>query len=252
MVVYRVFTIALDLPYPRMCFFSSKYNKSKLCRKTLWKSISKKCEKVFCQGEKIRFYQLSVQQHGQTIEGQPADSHWFICLTLNIHNCRLRRVNSASPQPVFRETPPLWCCSSFGAPHGRVVLTFSILALVITINYLLCSQTWLNPGSSIPPTPTPLSPRLQISQRRAARIDTGRSNKAGRLRGHRGAAHTDTPAITTSSPALPTPPLTYLSGLHGLLDLFTIIVIKETMNRSFIITADTDWCVCLCVCRSWD
>lgn len=42
------------------------------------------------------------------------------------------------------------------------------------------------------------SPRLEISQRGAARIDTGRSNKAGRLRGHRGAAHTVTPAITTA------------------------------------------------------
>lgn len=53
--------------------------------------------------------------------------------------------------------------------------------------------------------PRSLSPRLEISQRRAARIDTGRSNKAGRLRGHRGVAHTVTPAITTSSPP-PKPP----------------------------------------------
>lgn len=49
------------------------------------------------------------------------------------------------------------------------------------------------------------SPRLEISQRGAARIDTGRSNKAGRLRGHRGAAHTVTPAITTTGRP-PTPP----------------------------------------------
>lgn len=55
--------------------------------------------------------------------------------------------------------------------------------------------------------PRSLSPRLEISQRRAARIDIGRSNKAGRLRGHRGAAHTVTPAITTSSP--PTPPISH-------------------------------------------
>lgn len=50
------------------------------------------------------------------------------------------------------------------------------------------------------------SPRLEISQHRAAWIDTGRSNKAGRLRGHRGAAHTVTPAITTSRPSLIHPP----------------------------------------------
>ena len=31
--------------------------------------------------------------------------------------------------------------------------------------------------------------------------------------------------------------LTYLSGLHGLLDLLIITVIKEAMNRGFIITA---------------
>lgn len=81
------------------------------------------------------------------------------------------------------------------------------------------------------------SPRLEISQHRAAWINTGRSNKAGRLRGHRGAAHTVTPAITTSRPSLIHPLLTYLSWLHGLLDLLIITVIKEAMNSGFIITA---------------
>lgn len=68
------------------------------------------------------------------------------------------------------------------------------------------SKTWLNPGSStLHPTPT----ILEISQRGAARIDAGRSNKAGRLRGHLEAAHTVTPAITTSC-TTPRPLLTYL------------------------------------------
>lgn len=122
------------------------------------------------------------------------------CLTLNIHNCRLQRV-SLSISPVEN----LWCCSSPRAPHGRVVLTFFFhLAPMITekITSSVSRHDWIQAHRS----DLSLSPHLWISQRRAARIDTGRSNKAGRLRGHHGVALTVTAAITTSSPAPPHTP----------------------------------------------
>lgn len=83
-------------------------------------------------------------------------------------------------------------CSSPEWPQGRVAFTLPFSPADCEANYLLCSKTWLDPssGSRIDPPP-PLSLSLQkISQRGTATIDTGRSNKAGRLRGHHGVAHT--------------------------------------------------------------
>lgn len=82
----------------------------------------------------------------------------------------------------------------------------------------------MNPGSSIPALH--LSPRLEISQPGAAAIDTGRSNKAGRLRGHRGAAHTVTPAITTTARQPPQIPSCLSVGASRLAYLLIITVIK--------------------------
>lgn len=110
-------------------------------------------------------------------------------------------------------------CSSPWGPHGCVVLSFSNLASH-DYNKLPSLFPDMIESRLIDPLPLSLSlPRLEISQRGAATIDTGRSNKAGRLRGHRGAAHTVTPAITTFRSALPSlsfpNPLTFLSWLHG-------------------------------------
>lgn len=116
-----------------------------------------------------------------------------LCLTLNIHNCRLHLSS-------FNGKPPPWRCNSLCAPHGRVVLTFFPFS---TRDYKKLPSLFPDMIESRLIDLPSLSPRLEISQRRAARIDTGRSNKAGRLRGHRGVAHTVTPAITTSSPAPP-------------------------------------------------
>ncbi len=118
-------------------------------------------------------------------------------LTLNIHNCS------------FSGKPPPWRCSSLCAPHGRVVLTF--FPPFSTRDYKKLPSLFPDTIESRLIDLRALSPRLEISQRRAARIDTGRSNKAGRLRGHRGVAHTVTPAITTSSPH--PPPLRHTHNL---------------------------------------
>jgi len=69
-------------------------------------------------------------------------------------------------------------------------------------------ESRLNDYLSLSPPSPPLSPspppslRLEISPRRAVRIDTGRSNKAGRLWGHRGVAHTVTPEIFAPPPRI--------------------------------------------------
>lgn len=160
--VCRAFNMAPDLPYSWIFVLFLNPVRTK------W--ISKSCEKPLCPS-KSGFGESS-------------------CSSV-VRRVKVGQQNSGMP-PVVQ-----FC---WGTSRARCSHVFH-LALVITINYLLCFQTWLNPGSSI----RSLSSRLQISQRCAATINTGRSNKAGRLRGHRGA---EPPPLHTHTH----PHLTHLRG----------------------------------------
>lgn len=86
----------------------------------------------------------------------------------------------------------------------------------------------MKPGPSIPsPSLTP-PPAWRLVKPGAATIDNGRSNKAGRLRGHLGAAHTVTPAITSAVFAGPL--LIWLAG-QGASRLPYLLIITAIEGR---------------------